>query len=453
MYSKFKYMSLQLKDIMLDVRNPRIVTQKRLRTQEEIVGYLFEYEDLAAFIKKIISEGRNTGAERPYVVKTGRSYTVVEGNTRIAAYKLLTGLLKAPSAYAGSVPDASKALKDSLLTVDCSIAPDRDALLPIMANSHFGLGDKSKWGYLGSRKAVYDEWKEGKSVAQLAKAFDRTKGQIKELILEYCLYLEALKFKWTKPEKEVLLDPAVEFNPPVRFLQTRGHKGKVGITYDKANLKVVFADVAAEKKFKHLVAKLVINPEPGLGATATYDEVFEDFNARPETGAASGGHGQSGATSSSGTGSGSGSTGAGSGTGSASGSGSSAKPGALFSYPLKINHTVLQQLMKEAKDLSCKRYPAAGTFLLRNIVESLLKHIIHEQNANPTSKSLDLVSSISLCMSNAVKLTNDDKRILKQFQKDHLSYLNLGSHGNVVPNYDRVMAARDCIDQFVKKNI
>jgi hypothetical protein len=47
----------------------------------------------------------------------------------------------------------------------------------------------------------------------------------------------------------------------------------------------------------------------------------------------------------------------------------------------------------------------------------------------------------------------NDKKILKQFQQDHLSYLNLGAHGNVVPNADRVAAARDCIDQFIKKQV
>ena len=47
----------------------------------------------------------------------------------------------------------------------------------------------------------------------------------------------------------------------------------------------------------------------------------------------------------------------------------------------------------------------------------------------------------------------NDKKILKQFQQDHLSYLNLGAHGNVIPNADRVAAARDCIDQFIKKHV
>jgi hypothetical protein len=259
MFAGFKYESVPLKDIALDDRNPRIVSQTPLSSQGEILSYLYENEDLESFVKKIASEGKNLGAERPYVVKKGSGYIVIEGNTRIAAYKLLTGLVKPPSDHAGTVPHISDATRKNLQNIDCSIAPDRDALMPIMASAHFGTGDKSKWGYLGSRKAVYDEWKSGKTLPKLAKLFHVTQGEIKELILEYQLYRKALSLTWTHTEKDILLKPNLAFNPPVRFLQSSGHKDKMGISYDNANLKVVMAK-DADKKFKHLLNKLVINP-------------------------------------------------------------------------------------------------------------------------------------------------------------------------------------------------
>src|SRR5687768_93636 len=111
MFSSFKYQSLPLKDVFLDDRNPRIVSQTKLGTQKEILQYLYEHAELDAFIKKIAYEGRNPGAERPYVIKSGANYTVIEGNTRIAAYKILTGLLTPPSDY--TVPHISAATKTS----------------------------------------------------------------------------------------------------------------------------------------------------------------------------------------------------------------------------------------------------------------------------------------------------------------------------------------------------
>jgi hypothetical protein len=460
MFASFKYDALPLKDIMLDVRNPRIVTQSVLSTQEEILQYLFDYEGLFGFIAKIADEGRNKGAERPYVVKTGNTYTVIEGNSRIAAYKVLSGLMVPPSEYAGSVSKVTTALAKSLLTVECTIAPSRDALLPIMANAHFGLGDKSKWGYLGSRKAVYDEWKGGKTIAQLAKVFDREEGQIRELINEFLLYRETLNLTWSKAERTALEKPSVKFNPPVRFLQTKGHQDKIGIKYGSPDPAIIFASAEAKKKLKHLVKKLVVSPAKGLGATASYDDVFADYGSKgasPSAGSASGGAaaGTGGAGAASGTGAGGGSPGGGSGSGAgtATSGAPTLKPGALFAYPVSVNNNLISALMKEAKGLNCKAFPAAGTFLLRNVVEAVLKNIIYDQKANPASNYLDLEGSLNLCVSAKVTLPAEDRKVLKEFHKSHLAYLNLGAHGNVVPNYDRMVSARDCIDLFIKRNV
>lgn len=486
MFSNFKYERLRLSSITLDDRNPRIVTQAPLTSQDAIVKYLFEHEGLGDFIKKIMAEGKNIGAERPYVVQSGRGYVVVEGNTRIAAYKVLSGLVAAPQEYKSRIPKMSAELKSSLRFVDCSVAPDRDALLSIMASAHFGTGDKSKWGYLGSRKAVYDEKAHGKSLDDIASAFDKARSEIIDLILEYEIYLQALALKWSDEEKAALLSPSVQFNPPIRFLQTKGHKAKVGISYDKVRLKVVFADAAAKKKFQHLIRKLVVSPQAGLGATASYENVFVDFvttTASPDDdqevndggghsndgparggsdgtsggGSADGGSWGSDEASASGDdGSAGGEEGGGAGaSGDAANTPPAAKPasGALFAYEPKISNALVRQLMTEARTLNCKKYPAAGTFLLRNIVEAVLKHIIHENDANAEGNSLDLERSLNLSMSQKVKLSIDDKKILKEFSKSHLSYLNLGAHGTVIPNYESAKSARDCIDQFIKRNI
>jgi uncharacterized membrane protein YgcG len=452
MYAGFKLVDLQLEDIDLDDKNPRIVSQTPLTTQAAILAYLYENEELEAFIKRIASEGHNIGAERPYVIKKGSRYVVIEGNTRIAAYKVLTGFLKPPKDYADSVPHISEALKSTLHTVACTLAPDRESLMPVMAGAHFGRGDKSVWGYLGSRQAIYNEWKADKSLTKIAKVFRLSQSEVKDLILEYQLYLKALSLNWTQKEKDVLLKPNVAFNPPVRFLQTSGHKAKMGITYDAANLKVVFAP-GADKKFKHLIKKLVINPERGLGATASYDSVFSDYDETGSDSKASkkkGGEKKTGGTG--GGSSGGGSSGGGKGGGASGGTG--AKPGALFGYhPKKMNSGLITQLLKEAKDINSKKFPAAATFLLRNIVESILKHIIDEQGGNKLGKSHDLEGALNFIASNAITLPSGDKKILAEFKKDHLAYLNLGAHGNVIPNETRLAAARDSIDQFVKKYV
>lgn len=461
MYEKFKYERIALSLIRLDDRNPRIVTQEKLASEEEILEYLFEHEDLSSFIKTIALEGRNPGAERPYVVKDGKGYVVVEGNTRIAAYKLLTGQCVAPAQYATAVPLVSQSMKDELVSVDVAIAPNRDSLMAIMARAHFGRGDKSRWGYLGSRKAVYDDWKAGKSVGHLSNVFGRPQGVIRDLLLEYMLYLEALKFDWTPAEKEVLLRPSIEFNPPVRFLQSTGHKQLVGIELDKVNLEIKFVASDSKAKLKHLVKRTVVD-DNGPSATASYGEVFENYvnPAEAQAGGSANASGQNGSAAAGGTGNASGSSSSGStgtqssstGTGTSGISASNLKPNALFAYPVKRQDLTLTQLMKEAKGLNTKTYPAAGSALLRSIVEVLLKLIIEEKSLNHQGKLLDLESALNLVLGKGC-MNQDDVKLLQEFKKTHLSYMNLSTHATVVPNSARLMMARDCIDAFIKRNV
>lgn len=449
MYAKFKYEPLPLGDISLDEKNPRIVSQTPVTSQDAIVAYLFEHEDLLSFVRRVAQGGKNKGAERPYVVKKGTKYVVVEGNTRIAAYKVLAGLLNAPAQYQGQIPIVSDDLKSSLLVVDCTIAPNRDSLLPVMAESHFGNGDKSKWGYLGSRKTIHDEFKSGKTIGQLSKAFGVSQTEITNYLLEYELYLQALSFTWTPQERSKLLNPNVAFNPPVRFLQTKGHKEAIGLKFDRTNIAIKFENAEAKMKYQHLLRKLVINPAQGLGATALYMEVFKDYSP-PAAPPSPPSPPQSGTPPTS--------------VPPASGlspppppakkpGGAHLKSDALFNYPVKVHSNLIKQLMKEAADINAKKLPACATFLIRNLLEALLKHIIEQSNANPQKKALSLEDCLNLCRGKTVPLGRDDQKILKDFEQHHLNYVNLGAHGNVVPNSDRVFQIRDVIDQFIKKNV
>jgi hypothetical protein len=443
MFSKFAYEQLPLASISLDLQNPRLVREKPFTTEDEIVEYLFEFEDLGSIIDLIANEGKNRGAEEPYVVATkGKKnhFTVIEGNRRIAAYKLLTGELKPPAEFEDDVPELSAEIKDTLRVVDCSIAPSRASLDKIMARAHFGRGEKERWKYLGSRQAIYRRWKAGEKIPHLSRTFDITQSEVKDYILEYLLYLEALKLNWTDAEKEKLQDPRLQFNPPVRFLQTAGHKEEIGIVLDKTNLEVSFKDSEAKKKFRHLIDSYIVNPKEGLKATSGYNEVFSNYDSGEKkidaNGGAKGGGGAKEDQKDKG-----------------KGDKYSPKKYALFDYDVTVKSGLLIQLMDECGKLSANSYPAAATALLRSLIEALLKHKIDESKANEEGKRLSLETALDLCLSAKVKLSVDDKKILKEFKKDHLDYVNMGVHGNVIPNRDRTLHARDSLDQFVKKHI
>jgi hypothetical protein len=413
MYNQLKLATLQLDKIILDPKNPRLVSLKKGSTEYEIVEYFFRHEDLLGFIKRIVADGKNSAAERPYVYKSGKKFVVAEGNTRIAAYKVITGMVVPAKEWLTQLPMISDEFKKELLLVDVSISPSRELLAPIKARLHFGRGDKAVWSWLSSRKEIYEEYNRLKSISAVAGVFDRSQAEITEFLLEYDLYLESLKLKWNASETAVLTEPRLEFNPPVRFLQTQGHKEKVGVSYDKNTIKIVFADSEAKKKLKHIVQKLVINKTKGIGATATYDEVFADYVAPGPSKQA---------------------------LPNASSSGSSAtvkgpphsrasvptappppmqpssrpavlKAGRLFDCKPSTAHPLLEQLFAEAAELDCRKYPGAGAMLLRCIIEATFKKLISANNLDPAGSVNTINNAVSLLISEQKSpLTKEEKR-------------------------------------------
>lgn len=79
-------------EINLDFNNPRF-SMFDFNTEEEIIRYLINFEQIKEFAFQILDNGYNTIGERIIVLKSGTSekarYTVLEGNRRIASLKLL----------------------------------------------------------------------------------------------------------------------------------------------------------------------------------------------------------------------------------------------------------------------------------------------------------------------------------------------------------------------------
>lgn len=79
-------------EINLDFNNPRF-SMFDFNTEEEIIRYLINFEQIKELAFQIVENGYNTIGERIIVLKSGTSgkvsYTVLEGNRRIASLKLL----------------------------------------------------------------------------------------------------------------------------------------------------------------------------------------------------------------------------------------------------------------------------------------------------------------------------------------------------------------------------
>lgn len=461
MFKDFQYKSIPLDRIRLDPQNPRIVTEIPLKDEHELVEYLVENEDLISFIHKIAQNGKNPGAERPYVIREDDHYIVVEGNSRIASYKILAGMIPPPDELLGRVPKLNENEIESLLSVDVQIAPNRERLMPILAELHFGRGDRQFWTFLSSRKAIADEYARIKKVDRVARTFNCKPSEIQDYLVEWELYTQSLAFDWSDTERSVLRKPRLEFNPPIRFLQTKGHPDLVGIKLDKHNLRVEFRDQEARNKFRHLISKLVINRSPGLTATSKFADVFSDYvplrkrliepvdietSSDPQSERFLPPSDAQGDTTEFTPDSGS------LDTGRTTPKVAPLKPGCLFNITVSEPHSLLEQLFREAKTLNCEKFPAAGTALLRVILEAITKNLVQKFGIDPEFKVDSLETAVTALVGARGGVSTADKAVLKDFRKHHLDHLNLSLHANKRPDYVRLQSANHSIVEFIRRN-
>ena len=86
----YKTHSVKLSELYLDEQNPRFTTREDKNfSQEEIINYLIDYEELLDLVNKINSYGGFTPGERIIAVKEGDKFVVLEGNRRTSSLKLL----------------------------------------------------------------------------------------------------------------------------------------------------------------------------------------------------------------------------------------------------------------------------------------------------------------------------------------------------------------------------
>jgi hypothetical protein len=453
----FSIEALDTNTIDLDYENPRIVGEPP-KSEEDIVSYLFQFEGLKDLIENIASGGVNQAAELPYVMRNGDRYIVIEGNTRMTAYRLLSGSLKAPPRFAGLVPKVSEEIVNQCKKVRCAIADNRDQLRRLQAEAHFGRGAKSPWSYLATRQEIHRLWSGGKSIEELASIYSSKPAEIRSYLIQYDLYQKVLGLEWSKEELELLKAPELTFNPPVRFFDTIDHRKQVGVEFDMLSCTVKLIASDAADKLKHLIRKQLIEKHNSITATSKYPEIFADYVAPEKKDEEAAGSDQedrndTGNQPESGKGSDNGEENSSEEPGDDDQEASSRpKPFRLFEYTPIGTSAAWRQMMSEAKKLNCKNYPTAGAGLLRCIIEYLCIEIINREKLNPQGKDNTLEPAFNLVLSWR-QLPRKQQRILKDFKDNgHINWLNLVLHGGTKVDPLKLMRVRDAIDEFVKAN-
>ncbi|KAF0209327.1 MAG: hypothetical protein FD171_52 [Actinobacteria bacterium] len=186
-----------IQDLLLDPRNPRIPPADHLRTQDELLLLLARDYSLLEIGESIAQN--NFFQEEPLAgAFDGREeppYTVVEGNRRLAALKLLTSelardLLRAERQAQASEWDQLAEAAPEILEVPVVMYAQRDELLTFMGYRH--ITGVRPWRPLAKARfthALIEE--EGMDFRDAAQTIGSKPAYVRQAYLAHRVYLQA----------------------------------------------------------------------------------------------------------------------------------------------------------------------------------------------------------------------------------------------------------------------
>ena len=110
--------------IKLDIENPRFLD---VRIDEaEAIAYLLKYSEVVPLAKSIVKNGGLYVGERIVIIKnTDATYTVLEGNRRTCACKLLLSRDLIPASYRAAFPVINQPTNDVISKIEVDIVNSR----------------------------------------------------------------------------------------------------------------------------------------------------------------------------------------------------------------------------------------------------------------------------------------------------------------------------------------
>ncbi|MFF1538744.1 hypothetical protein ACFVWL_01620 [Microbacterium sp. NPDC058269] len=183
-----------MSDLRLDPDNVRIRVTSPV-DQTAILNYLYLNDDVDELAHDILRDGYIDN-EIPVVVRDGHGIAVMEGNRRVSALK---GLLK-PADVPARESQLDRLLRrypgqDVPNSIRVMVAPDREAVQPLLARLHTGKS-KKPWAREQQATFYYAQYEGGKTVAELRQQYPVAPGLVTRFIRmgEMNVLLRKLRF-------------------------------------------------------------------------------------------------------------------------------------------------------------------------------------------------------------------------------------------------------------------
>ena len=168
----------------LDPRNPRLLVDGE-PTQQQLVSLLYNEEGVDELVPSLLENGY-FGEEPLVVVPKGKRFTVVEGNRRTAALKLLHDDDLRRALRVSGWPQMSKAQRQRLTMIPCVVYSNRDDVLPFLGFRH--ITGAKKWAPFQKARFVAQLVEAGESLGHIEEIIGDDTSATKKLYQEFIVF-------------------------------------------------------------------------------------------------------------------------------------------------------------------------------------------------------------------------------------------------------------------------
>lgn len=205
---KYTIKEIKLDELYLDEKNPRFIIPPN-PSQESIVDYLIENEEVEQLANDIVKNGGLNAGERVIVTEENGRWVVLEGNRRICACKILLKPSLLVNKRLASLDKiallVNDKLKRSLSIVNVDVMKNRLEAQSSLAAKH--INGIKRWSTISKHKFFALEFDAGKSIKEISIITGMSETKIKTGLKEYRIidYVLRLPF-WSSKEREMYLN-------------------------------------------------------------------------------------------------------------------------------------------------------------------------------------------------------------------------------------------------------
>lgn len=167
---------VELKDLRFDRENPRF-TDQTFQSDDDLIRYLYDEMDVAEIIQSILSSGY-LNYEPLIVMKEGTSFTVLEGNRRLAALLILANEgLRAKLGIQLPVQPTAKSLPKEIKVRSVDTRKEARAYIGF---KH--INGPMKWDALAKARYAAQWFDEGADIATISRTLGDNHNTVRRLV-------------------------------------------------------------------------------------------------------------------------------------------------------------------------------------------------------------------------------------------------------------------------------